>query len=79
MSADKPMSLIGFHRFLIVTAIVFCFGFAGYEVWVWSATRSPGTLILALVFVILGAGLVAYLRRLGRILGYERSGGRARS
>jgi len=69
---DQPMSLIGFHRFLIVTAILFCLGFAGWEVWAWSATRRTSTLVLAIVFVALGVGLGLYLRRLGRILGYER-------
>ena len=72
MTSDQPMSLIGFHRFLIVTAILFCLGFAGWEIRAWSATRGTATLVLAVIFVALGVGLALYLRRLGRILGYKR-------
>ncbi len=78
MTNDQPMSLIGFHRFLIVTAILFCLGFAGWELWAWTTTRSTATLVLAIVFIVLGIGLGAYLRRLGRILGYERGDERRR-
>jgi len=65
------MSLIGFHRFLIVTAIVFCLGFG---VWEFSSVESGGGLravALGSIFTLLGIGLGAYLRRLARFLGYE--------
>jgi hypothetical protein len=68
------MSLIDFHRFLIVTAIVFCLGFA---LWEFSAARSGGgfaAVVLGSVFTLLGLGLVVYLRRLARFLGYDEEG-----
>lgn len=68
------MSLVDFHRFLIVTAIVFCFG---YGAWEFSAARSGGgfgAVVLGLVFTLLGLGLVVYLRRLARFLGYDEEG-----
>ncbi len=68
------MSLIAFHRFLIVTAIVFCFGFA---LWEFSGAGTGGGFAAALlgsVFTLLGLGLVVYLRRLARFLGYEEEG-----
>lgn len=61
------MSLIGFHRFLIASAILFCYGFAAWELWRLS-TRAEGSALLAVVFVILGTALVFYLRRLRSIL-----------
>jgi hypothetical protein len=66
------MSLIGFHRFLIATGILFCFGFAGWELLLWWVTRDGGSLLLGLVFVVLGLLLSYYLSRLGRFLGYGR-------
>jgi hypothetical protein len=66
------MSLISFHRFLIATAIVFCFGFAIWELMTWWVARTSGTLALGLTFVLLGAGLCVYLAKLRRILGVER-------
>ena len=63
------MSLIAFHRFLIATAIVFCFGFAAWELMTWWVGRTPGALALGLTFVVLGAGLTYYLARLRRFLG----------
>ena len=67
------MSLISFHRFLIVTAIVFCFGFA---LWEFSGAGSGGfaAALLGSVFTLLGLGLTVYLRRLARFLGYEEEG-----
>lgn len=65
------MSLLGFHRFLIVTAIAFCFG---YGIWEFSVAVERGGLsayILGAIFTVLGVGLVVYLRNLGRILGYR--------
>jgi hypothetical protein len=65
------MSLIAFHRFLIATGIVFCFGFAAWELMTWWVGRTPGTLVLGLTFVALGALLTYYLTRLRRFLGDE--------
>jgi hypothetical protein len=63
------MSLISFHRFLIAAAILFCLGFATWELMTWWVGRTPGALALGLVFVVLGAGLAFYLSRLSRFLG----------
>ena len=65
------MSLIGFHRFLIATAIVFCFGFAIWELMTWRIGGALGALILGLTFIGLGGLLVYYLARLQRFLGNE--------
>jgi len=64
-------SLVAFHRVLITTGIVFCFGFAVWEVREWRATARTGAAVLAVAFFLLGIGLVVYLRRLNRILGYD--------
>lgn len=65
------MSLVGFHRFLIVTAILFCVGFGVWELN--AATEGDGAqeAVVGSVFLVLGVGLVVYLRRLTRFLGYE--------
>lgn len=65
------MSLIAFHRFLIAVGILFCFGFAGWELVLWWVTRAWGSFVLAAVFVTFGALLSYYLSRLSRFLGYE--------
>ena len=65
------MSLIAFHRFLIAAAILFCLGFG---LWVLLAARDGGgvgALALALIFTLLGIGLIVYLMHLGRFLGYD--------
>jgi hypothetical protein len=64
--------LIAFHRFLIAAGIVFCFGFAGWEVRAFLTDGAVGSILLALVFIVLGVALSIYLWRLKRILGYER-------
>ena len=69
------MSLIAFHRFLIVSAIVFCLGFAGWEAKLFLGARDTSALVMAVVFGVLGLGLIGYLWRLNRILGYEEPGG----
>lgn len=65
------MSLIAFHRFLIAAGIVFCFGFAVWELMTWWVGRAPDALALGAVFLGLGAGLSFYLSRLRRFLGVE--------
>lgn len=69
------MSLIAFHRFLITAGIIFCFGFAIWELRAWVSNDEAGALVIAMGFVLLGAGLVFYLRRLNRILGLDRGNG----
>lgn len=69
------MSLIGFHRLLITAGILFCLGFALWEGRAFLQTGGAGTLLLGAAFALLGVGLILYLRRLNRILGYERDGG----
>ncbi|MGQ0563406.1 MAG: hypothetical protein ACT443_16235 [Gemmatimonadota bacterium] len=66
------LSLIAFHRFLIAAAILFCFGFAGWELRVYLAEGRTGALVLALVFALLGIALLAYLSRLKQFLGYDK-------
>jgi hypothetical protein len=68
------MSLIAFHRFLISAGIAFCFGFAAWEVRGMVRDDGSSSVVLAIVFAVLGLGLILYLRRLNRILGYERDG-----
>lgn len=65
------MSLISFHRFLIVTAIAFCFGFAFWEFD--AAIGGDGGVAFGVgtIFILLGLGLGVYLRHLGRFLGYD--------
>ncbi len=65
------MNLIGFHRLLIVTAIAFCLGFAGWELNDYVREGGTGTLVLAAIFVALGLGLTVYLMRLKSILRLE--------
>ena len=65
------MSLIGFHRFLITTAILFCAGYSGYEFWAWGRDGGTGAMVQGIVFAVLTVGLVAYLVRLNRFLGME--------
>jgi len=62
------MSLIGFHRVLIGTAIVFCVGFALRELVVWWDTRANVDLILAFVFFVAAGALASYLRKLTKVL-----------
>lgn len=62
------MSLVSFHRALILTAIVFCFVFAG---WAWQDYRTGGdadAILLSAVFALLGIGLTVYLARLAYFL-----------
>jgi hypothetical protein len=66
------MSLISFHRLLISAGIGFCVVFALWEGRLWLREGGAGPLLLAVSFAILGLGLFLYLRRLNRILGYER-------
>ena len=65
------MSLIAFHRFLIAAAILFCLGFGLWELLAARDGGGVGALALALIFTLLGIGLIVYLVHLGRFLGYD--------
>jgi len=65
------MSLIAFHRFLIAAAILFCLGFGLWELLAARDGGEVGALALALIFTLLGIGLIVYLMHLGRFLGYD--------
>jgi len=65
------VSLIAFHRVLIGSAILFCFGFAVWELMHFWVAGGTGTLVLGLVFVVLGVLLSVYLARLRRYVGYR--------
>jgi hypothetical protein len=60
--------MIFFHRFLIVTAILFSMGFA---VWAFLQFRTGGgstPLALAITFAVIAIGLGVYLKNLNRFL-----------
>ena len=65
------MSLIAFHRLLIAAAILFCLGFGLWELLAARDGGGVGALALALIFTLLGIGLIVYLMHLGRFLGYD--------
>ncbi|HZD03707.1 MAG TPA: hypothetical protein VE173_02280 [Longimicrobiales bacterium] len=65
------MSLIGFHRVLIGSAIIFCFGYAAWEIVRFWVVRGMGSLVIGVVFLGLGVLLSVYLKRLARFLGQE--------
>lgn len=65
------MSLISFHRALILLGILFCLLFAGWEVRAYAAGGAPLDLLLSAVFGFLGLLLTVYLARLGSILKLE--------
>lgn len=62
------MSLVSFHRALILTAIVFCLGFAGWELQAYRTGGDTAALLLSAVFGLLGIGLTVYLARLASFL-----------
>jgi len=62
------MSIIGFHRFLISTAILFCGGFAIWEFLNFSTTGSTLTFLLGVFFSLAAGALGYYLANLTRFL-----------
>ena len=62
------MGVIGFHRFLISAAILFCLGYGAYEIARYADGAGSGALVTAVVFVVLAAALGYYLANLGRFL-----------
>jgi len=62
------VGIIGFHRFLISAAILFCLGYSGWEFAAYSNGAGTGNLVLALIFAAFALGLGVYLANLNRIL-----------
>ena len=62
------MGIIGFHKFLISAAILFCLGYAGWEFAAYADGGETGRLMLALLFAAFALGLSVYLANLKRIL-----------
>ena len=58
------MSLITFHRFLIAAGILFCLGFGSREFLAARDGGGLGALALALIFTLLGIGLIRSEERL---------------
>lgn len=65
------MSLIAFHRFLIAVGIIFCGGFAVWELLRFRDGYGWTSLLLALSFAVAAAALGYYLRHLRRFLGQD--------
>ena len=62
------MSLVAFHRVLILTAIAFCLGFSAWELFASPGGPGAGRVMLAALFFALAAALTVYLVRLRSIL-----------
>ncbi len=62
------MSLISFHRLLIVVAIIFCAGYALWELRSFAGGAGVGSLLIAVAFAVAALGLGYYLRHLRRLL-----------
>lgn len=62
------LSLIWFHRFLIVCGTIFCASFAAYQFKIYVDQGGAGKLVLSVVFMILAVALFWYLRNLRRFL-----------
>ena len=62
------MHLIGFHRVLIGTAILFFVGYSGWELAAYLRGRAAASLLLALGSLIAAVLLFLYLRHLRRFL-----------
>jgi len=69
------VSLLSFHRALIAVAILFCLGYGSWELMRLTRPATEGSFILGTLFILLGLGLLYYLTRLNRFLGYENGGG----
>jgi hypothetical protein len=63
------MSLLPFHRILIVSAIVFCAGFSAWTLVGYARTRVTADLLLGLAFALAAGALLVYLLHLRRFLG----------
>ncbi len=65
------MSLISFHRILIVAAILFCAGYGVYELAAFTRGGENGSLAISGLFFVFTAGLTYYFWHLKRFLGIE--------
>ncbi|MFQ5703846.1 MAG: hypothetical protein ACE5HT_07475 [Gemmatimonadales bacterium] len=61
--------MIGFHRLLIATAILFCGGFAAWSFIAFKANGGTLSLVLGVSFAGAAAALSYYLAHLKRFLG----------
>jgi uncharacterized membrane protein len=68
---ERRMSLVSFHKVLITTAILFCAGYAAWEINRYSNDGS-GSLILGVVFGVIAVLLAFYLAHLRRFLGDQK-------
>jgi len=62
------LSLILFHRFLIVCAILFCAGFALWEINAYTNDQATSRILIAVVFLVFAGALGWYLKHLRRML-----------
>jgi hypothetical protein len=62
------MSLIGFHRVLIASAIVFCAGFGAWQLAAYTRGGGTADLLLGIAFGVAAAALTLYLLFLRRVL-----------
>lgn len=67
------MSLVGFHKLLIASAVLFCAGFGGWQVIEFLGNGGGTSGLVGAAFLIGAGGLAFYLTRLDRFLG--RGGG----
>ena len=65
------MSLINFHRVLIVFAILFCAGYGVYELPALNGSEGSGSLALSGFFFVCAVALGYYLWHLKSILGVD--------
>lgn len=63
------MSLVGFHKVLIATAILFCLLFGGWQIVEFFRLGGWSRLVLGGSFAVAAAGLGLYLGHLRRFLG----------
>ena len=68
----RSLSLISFHRILIAAAIVFCAGYAAYELSAFTKGGGNGSLAISGLFFVFTAALTYYLWRLKHFLGIEK-------
>lgn len=64
--------MIGFHRFLIGTAILFCAVFAAWSLNAWRQSGDAAALVIGVIFVVGAAAFAYYLRHLDRFLWHRR-------
>jgi hypothetical protein len=62
------MHLIGFHRFLILCAIVFFFGYGAWEMVGYRGSGEPARFVAGAGSLLAGIALTYYLLRLRRFL-----------